>query len=563
MTNKAVARHLSLAADLITLTGGNPFRARAFGSAARRAEQLEEPVAALAAAGTLPEVQGFGKGLAADIATLVETGRLPVVAEILATLPPGLLDVLRVKGLGPKKVRTLWQELDITSVDALEAAAVAGRIAALPGFGAKTQQNILDQIERLQAYAGKARYAEVYDEVSALVGALRAAPGVARAEVAGAFRRQLGIVDAVVVVVSGDPDAIREALAAQSASGLHADGDGVLRGQLPFGLSLAVHRAAPEAFGRVLWAATGSEAHVAQFVERFGMPGDTAEEDVLYTAEGLAPVPPALREGDDELDRAADGTLPTLLTVADLRGSLHNHTTYSDGTHTLREMADAARALGLEYLGICDHSQSLKIAHGLEVERLMDQLDEIAALNAAYAEDGGPPFRLLSGSECDLLADGALDYPDEVLERLDVVVASIHSHFRLDEAAQTARLVAAAESPHVDILGHPTGRLLLRRDGYPIDHEAVLAACAATDTAVEINANPWRLDLDWRWVRRALDLGVLLSINPDAHATGELENVRWGVAVAQKGGLTADRCLNAFSADALLDWLHHRTPVRA
>ena len=553
MTNTAVARHLKLAADLIELTGGNAYRARAYASAGRRIEQMPEAVEALAGADELTDLVGIGEGLAAEVGELLETGALPAVTEILQTLPPGLLDVLRVKGLGPKKVRTLWTELDVTSLDALEAAAVAGRIAELPGFGKKTQQNVLDQIERLQAYAGKAHYAQVYDEVEALLRGLRAAEGVARAEAAGAFRRQLEVVEAVEVVVEAGAAAARKALAGLGVP-VEADGDGTLRGPLPFGLPLVVHPATHDHFGRVLWAATGAEAHVEAFVERYGMPHEAAAEEVVYTSVGLPFVPPALREGTGELEAAAAGALPRLLTVEDLRGTLHNHTTASDGAATLREMAEAARALGLEYIAICDHSQSLRIANGLSVERLMGQLDEIEQLNAEYA-DQGVAFRVLSGTECDILRDGDLDYPDDVLEKLDLVVASIHSLFKLPEAEQTARLVRAAEHPHVDVLGHPTGRLLLRRDGYAIDHEAVIAACARTGTALELNANPWRLDVDWRWLRRATAAGVVIAINPDAHATHELENVRWGVSVAQKGWLTPAQCLNTKSAEALAAWL--------
>ena len=272
MTNKAIARHLKLAADLIELTGGNAFRARAFASAARRIERMDEALAILAAEGSLTEVEGIGKGLAADVEQLLETGRLDAVTTILETLPPGLLDVLRVKGLGPKKVRTLWTELDVTSLDDLEAAAVAGRIADLPGFGAKTQQNVLDQIEQLQAYAGKAHTAQIADEVEEFVQRLRAADGIGRAEAAGTFRRQFEIVDRIDLVAEGTPQAIWAAL---NGTTLLLDDDGAtpVRGVLPSGLALAVHPAEPGAFGRVLWAATGSEAHVEAFVSRYGLPG--------------------------------------------------------------------------------------------------------------------------------------------------------------------------------------------------------------------------------------------------------------------------------------------------
>ena len=265
-----------------------------------------------------------------------------------------------------------------------------------------------------------------------------------------------------------------------------------------------------------------------------------------------------MREDDGELDAAADDTLPQLITVGDLRGTLHNHSTYSDGAHTLRQMAEAARAMGLEYFGVCDHSRSLQIANGLSIERLREQAEEVRALNAAFAADGGPPFRIFHGSECDILRDGSLDYPDDVLAELDFVVASIHSHFNMTEDEATERLIRAAEHPHVAILGHLTGRLLLSREGYPVDHSRVIAACAAHGVAIEVNANPYRLDIDWRYVREATAQGVPIAINPDAHAIDGLEDVQWGVAVARKGWLTPAQCLNAKSADDFAAWLSAR-----
>jgi DNA polymerase (family 10) len=296
---------------------------------------------------------------------------------------------------------------------------------------------------------------------------------------------------------------------------------------------------------------------VEAFVDRFGAPGETDDEDVVYTAAGVAPVPPPLREGADWLDAAQRHELPRLIQLEDFRGTLHNHSTWSDGAHSIREMVEAARERGLEYFALCDHSRSLTIANGLSIERLAAQREEVRAINDEYAAQG-IDFQVLHGTECDILADGSLDFPDEILAELDFVVASIHSRFNLGEEEQTARLLRACENPYVDVMGHVTGRQLLRRSGYAIDHEAVIRACAANGTSIEVNANPYRLDIDWRWVRPALDAGVWISINPDAHSTSELDLVRWGVAVAQKGGLTADRCLNTMSLEAFRGWLAER-----
>jgi len=558
MTNKAIAQQLKLVGNLVELTGGNPFKSRAFGSAARAVEKLEDPAADLAKAGTLDNAYGIGKSIARDIEELIETGEIASSTEMLSSIPPGLLDVLKVKGLGPKKVRALWQEIDITSLDDLEAAAVAGRIASLPGFGKKTTENVLKSIEQLQAYAGKARYGQIYDDISGLVEALQRSDGIANAEATGGFRRQLEVVDLVELVIEGDGETVRKALASNSCSVEEPEGDTLLLGQTSFGLPLTVHLASAESFGTRLWATTGSEEHVEAFTERFGEPEDADDEELIYDSAGLREIPPSLREGRGELDAAEEDILPDVLVLEDLKGTLHNHTTFSDGAHTLREMTGAARAMGLEYFGVCDHSRSLQIAHGLPIEKLMEQLDAIAELNEEYANDGGPPFQIFSGTECDVLADGSMDYPDEVLEKLDVVVASIHTNFGLSEAKQTQRMLNAAANPHVDILGHLTGRLLLKRDGYPIDHEAVIEACAESNTCIELNANPWRLDLDWRWIRHATDAGIPIAINPDAHSKDQLRLVRWGVEVAQKGWLTADQCLNCMSADDLAVWLRGR-----
>ncbi|MAQ95454.1 MAG: DNA polymerase/3'-5' exonuclease PolX [Rhodothermaceae bacterium] len=550
MTNKAVARQLALTADLIELTGGNPFRARAYASGARTVERLEAPVATLAASGELSGVKGIGKGLVADIEELLASGTLASTDALLQSLPPGLPEVMRVKGLGVKKVRTLWQDAGVTSLDQLEGAAVSGRLAELPGFGAKTVQNLLDAIEHLKAYRGKAHLRDAVGPALAVRQRLRAA-GL-RADLAGAVRRQCNVVDALDLLAVGTPAQIAEAL-----GGGRAEADRV-EGAIPLGLPLTVFAATAQTYGRVLWERTGPREHVDAFTEAHGPPTDVAEEQEVYTAAGLHPIPAPLRDDPHWLTVARE-PLPTLVRTGDLRGTIHNHTTASDGAHTLREMCDAARERGLTYFGVCDHSRSLQIAHGLSLDEMEEQIARVDALNAAYADEG-VDFRVFAGSEVDILSDGAMDYPDDLLARLDLVVASVHTGFSMTEDEATARVVAAVSNPYVDVLGHPTGRLLLRREGYPLDHEAVLDACAEHGVAVELNAHPFRLDLDWRFVRAATERGVPVSINPDAHATDGLDDTRWGVASAQKGGLTAADSLTSRSADDLGAWLTARRP---
>ena len=557
MTNKQIAGVLKDTAALVHLTGGNAFRARAFESAARTIEKMDEPAEARLAEGTLTDVRGIGAGLAAQILELTERGSFGLRDELLAEIPPGLHDVLRVKGLGAAKVRRLWQELGITSLDELEEAAGAGRLASLSGFGAKTQANVLANVQRLKKYRQRRRYADALGEALPVLEQLRALPDVQRAELSGELRRSLETVGEVrLVAAATDVRAVREGLDLEAADG--RPGEAVLTGTLPDGLGLRVLVAAPERFGTAWWRDTGAEAHLEAFERTSGVPDVQADEADVYAKAGLYFIPPELREGAGELEAARDGRLPTLITEADLRGVLHNHSTYSDGAHPIEEMAGAARQMGFAYFGLCDHSQSLGIANGLSPERVREQREEVRRLNAAYADghdDGGRPFKIFHGIESDILGDGTLDYDDDTLALFDFVVASVHSGFGMTEREMTERVVRAVENPYTSILGHATGRLLLSREGYRLDHESVIAACAEHGVALELNANPYRLDLDWRWVRRATERGVLISINPDAHATDQLGYVRWGVAVARKGWLTAAECLNAKPLAEFEEWL--------
>ena len=565
MTNKQIAKVLKETASLIELTGGNPFRGRAFDRAARTIERLDDPAEDLLAAGTLTDIPGIGAGLAAQIQTLLDFGSFELRDELLAALPPGLLETLRVKGLGAKKVRKLWKTLGVTNLEELEEAAAMGRLAELDGFGVKTQENILKNVKLLKTYRERRHYAKAFTQVEALMETLRGHAGIVRVEPAGTLRRQLETIQrADLVVATEDPATARATLTTvlEADDTSDAADDLVFVATLADGLPLRIHLARPERFGTAWWHATGSEAHIAAFEDAYGTPADHADEADVYAQAGLAFIAPALREDTDALHAAETGTMPRLITEADLRGSLHNHSTYSDGAHTLRQMAERARQMGLSYFGICDHSQSLKIANGMPAERVLAQQDEIRQLNLDYERDDAAPFRIFSGIESDILADGSLDYPDDVLASFDFVVASVHTRFNMTEAEATERVLRAVRNPFTTILGHPTGRLLLAREGYPLDHQAVIEACAEHGVAIELNANPYRLDLDWRWIREATRHGVMIAINPDAHAMDDLAYVRWGVAVARKGWLTADQCLNALSLDAFTAWLAARQTER-
>ena len=551
MTNKEIAAVLEETADLIELTDGNPHRARAFSRAARALEDLDDAVSTRLTNGTLREVSGIGDAMVDHVTDILKTGTFALHDELLNAIPPGLLDVLKVKGLGTKRTRRLWQELDITSLDELEDAATADRITDLSGFGPKTQENILDNLRQLRAYEDKWRLAEAWTAAAPLLEHLRALDTVERADPTGALRRHREIVEQIDLIVSTNaPDAVADQLAEHVEASPTRD-NGILTVPLPDGIPLRLHLTSPDAFGTDWWRTTGSAEHVAAWTDQWGSPAAHPTEAALFSAADCPVIPPELRENRGELDAAVQDALPDLLNVDELQGCLHNHSTYSDGADSLTAMAEAARTLGFSYFGICDHSQSLQIASGLSPDEVRRQHDEVQTLNDDLDND----FRIFHGIESDILTDGSLDYEDDVLALFDFIVASVHTGFSMTEAEATDRVVTAVENPHTRILGHPTGRLLLSREGYPLNHERVIEACAEHDVALELNANPYRLDLDWRWVQHATDAGVLLSINPDAHSTTELRNVKWGVQVGRKGWLTRGQCLNAKSLSDFEAWV--------
>lgn len=562
MTNKEITAVLQETADLIELTNGNPHRARAFSRAARSLDSLEGSVVDRLAKGTLTDIEGIGDAMADHVADVAETGTFPLHDELLNAVPPGLLDVMRVKGLGTKRTRRLWKELNITSLDELEAAAESDDITTLAGFGAKTQENILKNVRKLRQYDAQWRLADAWSAVSSFLSSVRSQAAVHRAEHTGELRRQMETVEQAEVIVATDAPSKIRAWLQQNLEAQPSQNDNPVAAKLPEGIPLRIYLSVPDQFGTNWWKTTGTSNHRRSFEAAHGTPGDHQREEDLFAEAGLPVIPPELRENRGELEAAAADNLPSLITVDDLKGCLHNHSTYSDGSDSIETIAKAARERGYSYFGLCDHSQSLQIASGLSPAEVREQHDEVQRLNDTLTKDDDPPFRIFHGIESDILRDGSLDYDDEVLSLLDFVVASVHSGFSMTEDEATKRILRAVQNPYTRILGHPTGRLLLVRDGYPIDHQRIIDACAEHEVAIELNANPYRLDLDWRWIQRATDKGVLISINPDAHATNELDYVKWGVAVGRKGWLTPNQCLNAKSLGDFTKWLERR-PTRA
>jgi DNA polymerase (family 10) len=585
MTKNEIADVLTEIGTLLELKGENPFKVRAYQTGARALESLEEAeLVRLIAAGELGTIKGFGEALVQKITELHTTGRLEFFEKLQASIEPGLAEMLQIPGLGPKKIRALHDKLGIASIAALSEACAAGKVAELDGFGAKTQEKIVAGIKNREAYGRRHLWWDAWEVAEPIVAGLRKLKQVARAEAAGSLRRGLETVgDLDFIVAADDVAPVVEWFVTQAGvKEVTAKGETKASVRFESGLQADLRIVPAGQFAFALHHFTGSKDHNVQLRQRALAHGlslsewglvpevgegtakekaeknlskSAADETALFAALGLKFIPPELREGLGEIEAAEAGALPKLVEWADVRGAFHNHTTASDGRNTLVEMAAAAEALGWEYLGIADHSKASFQAKGLSEERLFKQIEEIEALNAAKRFT----THVFSGTECDILTDGQLDYDDALLAKLDYVVVSVHNAFTQDEATMTARIIRAIEHPRTTMLGHLTGRLLLRREGYKVDVTKVIDAAIANGVVVELNASPWRLDMDWRNWRKAAERGLLTSLNPDAHETEGLAHVRAGVNAARKGWLTKDAVLNTRPLADVRKFLKERT----
>lgn len=566
MDNREVAEILEELATLMELNGEGGFRIRAYANAARAIDSLGEPVAALAAEGKLDSVRGIGKGLAGRISELVETGHLPGLEELKASVPEGLIEMTEIPGLGAKRVRAIYEELGIVDIDALSRACDSGDLEAMSGFGRKTAERIAHGIQYMQKHRGRFLCDNAGRDAEGVREFLEVQANVDRVVVAGSMRRRMEAHSNLDLVASTqDPDALAVAFTGfGEVAEVVETGESRVSILLKSGMRANLMMVEAAAFATALHHVTGSEAHVGLMRDRASELGlklnehglfdgerriPCGDEPALFEALGLSEIPPELREGAGEVRLAGTGGLPKLVSRADLRGTLHVHTRHSDGRADVMEMAKAAADLGYEYIGICDHSKAAAYANGLTEERVRAQWEEIDSVNAKL--DG---IRVLKGIEVDILGDGRLDFEDEFLSEFEVVVASVHSRFGMTEAEATDRIVRAVQNPHVHILGHPTGRLLLSREGYPLDHRAVIDAAAEANTAIELNANPRRLDMDWRHIGYAREKGVKISINTDAHSIEGLAQMDYGLGVGRKGGLTSADVLNAMPLDDFQAW---------
>jgi DNA polymerase (family X) len=589
MNKQAIAGILDEIGMLLELKGENPFKARAYRAGARALEALEDDLGTVIAEGRLQAIKGIGDALGRKITELQATGRLGFYEQLKATVAPGLVELLEIPGLGAKKIKGLHEQLGISSIAELARACGAGRVAALDGFGEKTQEKLLAGIRNREAYARRHLWSDAFAVAEPILQGLRALPQVRRAEHAGSLRRRLetvGDLDFLVAAAEWAPvvdwfitrPEVAEVTAkgetkasVRFASGLQADLRIVPPAQFVFalhhftgakehnvqlrqralahGLSLSEWGLVPAEGG-----GTAKAKAAAQLLTAGTTSGGIRTEAELFAALGLPEIPPELREGLGEIEAAEQGALPRLVEPADLRGVFHNHTTASDGRNTLSEMVAAAQAFGWEYLGLADHSKASFQANGLNETRLRRQIAEIAALNQSRRYQ----IQVLAGVECDILPDGRLDLDEEVLRALDYVVVSVHSAFRQSETEMTARLIRAIEHPCTTMLGHLTGRLLLKREGYPVNVAKVVDAAVANRVAIELNASPQRLDLDWRHWRAAAAKGLVCAINPDAHDTAGLADYRGGVAAARKGWLTAEQVLNTRRLAEVREFLYAR-----
>lgn len=550
MENKEISKTLKLLSQLMELHNENPFKVKSTANASFKVDKLPFKLRDKSLA-ELETIDGVGKSTASKIWELLQNGSIEELNTLISMTPTGVLDMLSIKGLGPKKIIVIWQDLGIDNIGELYYACNENRLIEAKGFGPKTQEDIKKAIEFKMANSGKFLYASIEQYAlnyqQQLHQHFQQLDSFTNTIITGDFRRKCEIIESLdILVISDNYSKLRDSFnQPENVENIITQEDSITfkdQNQLAVNIYFCRHENASSR----LFETTGNAKHVT-IIQQMLKPGNFKTEEELYQSISLEYIEPELREGTNEIELAKDNRLPKLITYEDLKGTLHNHSTWSDGVHSIAEMAKYCRdTLKLEYLGMCDHSKTAVYANGLSIERVLQQHQEIDALNLKLA-----PFKIFKGIESDILGDGSLDYPDEILEKFDFVVASVHSNLKMDEEKATQRIIKAIENPYTTILGHPTGRLLLSRSGYPLDFKKVIDACAANKVIIEINANPLRLDLDWRWHQYALEKGVMLSINPDAHRNEGFLDMQYGVYVARKGGLSKEMCLNCLDLEQI------------
>lgn len=540
MTNDEIADQFSMLSKLMDIHGENSFRSKGYSIAAYHVEQLVKPITEMDDA-ELFAAKGIGDSTGKKIREIQQTGMLDALQKIMAATPEGVLEMMSIKGLGPKKIATIWKELGIETLGELEYACTENRLAEIKGFGQKTQKSILESLSFYKKSQGFHLWRDAEETALELLEHLKKALPDNCFEITGDLRRQAETLDTIEFITTATAPQILEQF--NNHPDLQAEKEPasllLLTPDLP---RLRFHFTDEESFEKTLFLTTGSADFIAAFLEKFKVADAPKSEQQIFEDNGLPYIHPALRESENVLALAAEGKLKELVQISDIKGIIHSHSTWSDGSNTIEEMAKAARDKGYEYLVISDHSVAAYYAKGLTPERIVQQHAEIDKLNAKLA-----PFRIFKSIEADILGDGSLDYDATILSSFDLVIASVHSNLKMTMEKAMDRVMTAIRNPFTTILGHPTGRLLLSRQGYPLDHKQVIDACAAHNVVIEINAHPRRLDLDWRWIEYAAEKGVLMSIDPDAHFISGFDDVRYGVLSAQKGGLTKDQNLSSYN----------------
>ena len=551
MTNSDIADIFKAYADLSELHGENPFKIKSFANASFRIDKIADPLEGKTLQ-ELENVEGIGKSIALKLVQIFETNTFPELLQLIEATPEGVRQIMRIKGIGPKKVAIIWKEMQIESIGELLYACKENRLAQYKGFGLKTQEAIIKQIEFMFASAGQFHYAKIYPSAIDLLTQLERFESVEHASFSGEFYRKMETISCVEMIV-GTMDPLFFAEEFESFFEFPYSENSFKMEEFTF--KILVCNA--NEFAYHLFQFGSSQLHAEKVLQRIGSDRKNYEnEKEIYEAANMSYVHPEMREDRGEIERAIAHALPVLIEYTDLKGPLHNHSTYSDGIHTIETMADFCVKQGYEYLGMADHSKSAFYANGLSEERVAQQLVEIAKLNQKYAGK----FKIFSGIESDILYDGNLDYDNSILQEFDYVVASVHSVLKMTEDKAMSRLIKAIEIPYTTILGHPTGRLLLMREGYPINHHKIIDACAANGVILELNANPYRLDIDWRYLDYAINKGVMISINPDAHEVEGFYDMFFGTEVARKGGLTKEMCLNAQDVSFLDTYFKKKKP---
>jgi DNA polymerase (family 10) len=559
MDNAAIADNFSLLSRLMDINGENSFKARTYAAAAFNIEKLpvqlkETPTEKIF------RIKGIGESTGRKVLEMLETGRLSALDELIAQTPDGVIEMLNIKGIGPKKIHTIWKEMGIASIGELLYACNENRLTLFKGFGEKTQKNVQESINFYLQSQGHYLYAQLVDIVPQIDNYLKKLFNPEKVAITGQFRRQELTLDELEYVILESNDVIKPKFQTAQPPELLEERENTLLYKLKNGLKLRLYTSGNN-LANEIFITTGSKEFTDAFLSSSKIEGSEKEQSgndlTVFENAGIPYILPCLRETTAVIEKAKKGELPALIQAADIRSIIHSHSNWSDGTNTLEDLADECIKRGLEYLVISDHSQTAGYANGLKEERIKAQHMLIDELNAKLT-----PFRIFKSIESDILNDGSLDYPDALLKSFDLVIASVHSNLNMTEEKAMTRLIKAIENPFTTILGHMTGRLLLSRNGYPVDHKKIIDACAANLVVIEMNAHPRRLDMDWRWIDYALTKNVLLSINPDAHFLEGFNDVKYGVLAAQKGGLTKNNNLSSFDLPAFEHWLQNRKKAK-